>query len=730
MRIDRNILSIAIFLFTCIAIPLSYTQSQDKGILIEDSDYASIIFIESPNVSSTINVLPRIIVEYADFEFKLSLYKSLSELSEVTKSLSTKITVEYADYVFISDVHMKPIIIDRYPPIIKNVRQEPPIDSVYSCDDVLICADIIDGLSGVKYVSLKYIVNGEIQLKKEMINIGGATYAATISRLPSGSNVTYVVVAEDNAGNIITTKDLGYEYHYIILPIFVRAYPKNFTIAPGESILISLSLIDSFSKPISNRTITWVLRSETFIRTGKLVTDENGTALFSYTAEKVPFETPVEVYLVFNDIEKTTISTGKILLSVTFLSLLTLCINILFLIGALYCIALKTKRWRNYKDWSISRKTMIVIVVLTFSLSFFTFQPFAFWPKLIDIFIKAPKLLALNMLILFVAFTSFSFVTKDFKRGIGLSFAYFFGSVAGLSFPSLEVIGNLGKPEMLIQLVLLCMLTLTLSLLGEKIWPSFIEFNSLSGAKVIAIKEKNIISVFLKEKNVIKLNCKKNTINPLITKIKQGISSEDLCENIEKMWCNEHPLDTLRENFESICFALNRYPLFRLPDLGSKDGIKRFIDFKNDSITITDGTYTLSFRFKKALKPNLVEFAEQLLNGDLSTGFLYNLRDIEVNSKSLIPNEYRIKKALEIWRSFELSKDHLLNLQYEFPREMKEDEIANKLLTDLNALDLFVKDYELAFENSDWDVQGKLLRVLNIVEEELKRQYRLRWREK
>lgn len=785
MRAARSILLIAAFLLIYMAVLfLPYIRAQDKGILVEDSDYASTIPIEMPDIPSHIIDIPpriiveyadfrspfnleapfgisgiadfiitrviieytdhiqayellrpldtssipsvesRIIVEYADFESKLSLYEPLVELSEITKGVSQKITIEYADYVFISDIHIKPVIIDRYPPAIKSVRQEPPISSVYSCDDVLICADVIDDLSGVKYVALKYVVNGEIHLEKEMTNIRGVTYATTIPRLPSNSNVTYIIVAEDNVGNIITTKDLGHEHHYTVLPIFVRAHPKNFTITPGESVIISLSLIDLFSKPIYNRTITWIVRSETFIKTGKLVTDENGTALLSYVAEKVPFETPIEIYLIFNDIEKTIISTGKIMLNITFFSVLILCVNTLFLIGALYCIVLKTRRWRNYKNWSISRKAMIVIVLLTFSLSFFTFQPFGFWPNFADIFVKAPKLLASNMLILFVAFMLFSLITKGFKQGIKLSFAYFFGSVAGLSFPSLEVIEKLGKPEMLIQLAFLCTLSLTLSLLGGKIWPPLIEFKSISGARVIAIKGKNIILTFLKENSIIKLKCRRNTINALITKIKKGISSEDLHSSIEKVWWNERPLDTLRENFEAICFALNRYPLFRLPDLGSKDGIKRFINFKNDSINITDGTYTLSFRFKG--RPNLVEIAEQLLKGDLSEKFLHYLSDIEVNSKSLTLNEYRIKKALEIWRSFKLNKDHILDLQYEFPREMREDKIADRLLTDLNALDLFVKDYELAFKNSDFNVQAKLLRALNIAEEEIKRRYGLR----
>jgi hypothetical protein len=45
-------------------------------------------------------------------------------------------------------------------------------------------------------------------------------YNGTIPRLPYCTNVTYVIIAEDNFNNTITTEEMGYLYKYHVIPEF------------------------------------------------------------------------------------------------------------------------------------------------------------------------------------------------------------------------------------------------------------------------------------------------------------------------------------------------------------------------------------------------------------------------------------------------------------------------------------------------------------------------------
>ena len=67
----------------------------------------------------------------------------------------------------------------------------------------------------------------------DMANLQGNIWNATIPAYPYGINVTYLIVAEDEVNNTITTEELfGYDYQYqvilefpslIILPLFMLA---------------------------------------------------------------------------------------------------------------------------------------------------------------------------------------------------------------------------------------------------------------------------------------------------------------------------------------------------------------------------------------------------------------------------------------------------------------------------------------------------------------------------
>jgi hypothetical protein len=51
-----------------------------------------------------------------------------------------------------------------------------------------------------------------------MVNTHGNVWNVTIPAFSFGANVTYVIQAEDNAGNAITTEQMGYTYQYTVVP--------------------------------------------------------------------------------------------------------------------------------------------------------------------------------------------------------------------------------------------------------------------------------------------------------------------------------------------------------------------------------------------------------------------------------------------------------------------------------------------------------------------------------
>jgi len=51
-----------------------------------------------------------------------------------------------------------------------------------------------------------------------MTNLEGNVWSATIPKFPYCTNVTYAIIAEDNANNTITTGEMGNEYQYHVIP--------------------------------------------------------------------------------------------------------------------------------------------------------------------------------------------------------------------------------------------------------------------------------------------------------------------------------------------------------------------------------------------------------------------------------------------------------------------------------------------------------------------------------
>jgi hypothetical protein len=110
--------------------------------------------------------------------------------------------------------------VDTTPPNITDVSQTPTEDNVLPTDEVEVNATVTDDLSGVKQVTLNYTNGNGTWIIVDMTNIEGNIWNGAIPSFPYSTNVTYVVDAEDNANNTITTEEMGYEYQYQVIPEF------------------------------------------------------------------------------------------------------------------------------------------------------------------------------------------------------------------------------------------------------------------------------------------------------------------------------------------------------------------------------------------------------------------------------------------------------------------------------------------------------------------------------
>jgi hypothetical protein len=84
-------------------------------------------------------------------------------------------------------------------------------------------AAIIDFVSKVKQVMLNYTwTNGTKTWSNivSMTNLGGDVWNATIPAFSYGTNVTYFIIAEDYAGNIINSVGMEFECEYQVIPEF------------------------------------------------------------------------------------------------------------------------------------------------------------------------------------------------------------------------------------------------------------------------------------------------------------------------------------------------------------------------------------------------------------------------------------------------------------------------------------------------------------------------------
>ena len=130
------------------------------------------------------------------------------------------------------------MITDTTPPEIENVYQEPANDIVYPDDEVIVYANITDNLSGLKQVTLNYTTNNGTWFSVNATNLSENVWNTTIPAFLYCTDITYVIKAEDNAYNIITTEGMEYDTQYHVIPEF-----PSFLILPLFMIATLLAVI-------------------------------------------------------------------------------------------------------------------------------------------------------------------------------------------------------------------------------------------------------------------------------------------------------------------------------------------------------------------------------------------------------------------------------------------------------------------------------------------------------
>ncbi len=133
--------------------------------------------------------------------------------------------------------------IDTTKPNITNVSRDPLTD-ILPDTVVKINATVTDA-SGLKQVLLNCTFTNSTDTwftVFSMTPLTGYIWNATVPLQQYGTNVTYVIIAEDNAGNTITTEQIyGYKYEYQVVPEFS-------TLTAIIALIITTLLLDIISK--------------------------------------------------------------------------------------------------------------------------------------------------------------------------------------------------------------------------------------------------------------------------------------------------------------------------------------------------------------------------------------------------------------------------------------------------------------------------------------------------
>jgi hypothetical protein len=113
-------------------------------------------------------------------------------------------------------------LMESVPPDIVDVSQSPSAVNVWPKNEVRVNASVTDASSGVGSVILNYTVNG-VQITINMTSIEQDSWSCTIPAFPFFTNVSYVIVAQDRAGNVAISEETQYEVAHALV-ILANAY--------------------------------------------------------------------------------------------------------------------------------------------------------------------------------------------------------------------------------------------------------------------------------------------------------------------------------------------------------------------------------------------------------------------------------------------------------------------------------------------------------------------------
>jgi hypothetical protein len=103
-----------------------------------------------------------------------------------------------------------------------DVTQEPSIE-IAPDDSVEINATLTDATTHVAKATLNCTYSNISTTWVEsfsMLQAGLDVWSVTVPAQPLDTNITYCIIAEDEAGNTVTTDELGYELQYQVIPEF------------------------------------------------------------------------------------------------------------------------------------------------------------------------------------------------------------------------------------------------------------------------------------------------------------------------------------------------------------------------------------------------------------------------------------------------------------------------------------------------------------------------------
>ena len=110
---------------------------------------------------------------------------------------------------------------DITPPLIGTPSRNPQEENVQSNQPVTVSVNVTDTQTGVREVILSYSRDQSATWTNITMSwVNGDTYVGQIPGFPEGTQVQYIIIAYDNAGNFAINDNAGQYYVYAVIPEF------------------------------------------------------------------------------------------------------------------------------------------------------------------------------------------------------------------------------------------------------------------------------------------------------------------------------------------------------------------------------------------------------------------------------------------------------------------------------------------------------------------------------